>query len=97
MQLTFEVPNTEAMKRKWLSHAAERWRGFKSSLTRRYVFGDRKDVSPCLEYQFLDEDTWQKFVESRNEPAFLVCLYFQVNAHLDCLQTISIVYNICCL
>ncbi|KAK7361797.1 hypothetical protein VNO77_03881 [Canavalia gladiata] len=71
VKLTYDVPNTNFLKRKWLSFAGERWRGFKTHLTSKYIYGSLKDVSPCEEYQFLDEDTWQRFVESRMDPAFV--------------------------
>lgn len=55
--------------------AGKRWRAFKTQLTTRYIFGKKKNESPVGVYEYLDEETWQKFVESRMDPAFLVSLF----------------------
>lgn len=67
---TYEVPNTDFLRRKWISYAGERWRAFKTDLTSKYIFGELRNKSPLEVYAFLDEETWQRFVESRLDPAF---------------------------
>ncbi|KAK7271450.1 hypothetical protein RJT34_27373 [Clitoria ternatea] len=68
--LTYNVPDTDLLKRKWITFAGERWRSFKSNLTQRYIYGTLRDESPCGKYDFLDEETWQRFIETRQDPAF---------------------------
>lgn len=73
MQETFDVvQNTEFIKKKVLEHAGELWKGFKTRLTSEYVFGKRKDESPCEKYAFIDDETWNKFVQSRLTTNFKV-------------------------
>ncbi|CAH9107302.1 unnamed protein product [Cuscuta europaea] len=71
IQLTFDVPNDPRLRKRWISFAGARWRGFKTQLTSQYIFGNRCDQSPCEEYPFIDQDTWRQFVLSRQDPAFL--------------------------
>lgn len=67
---TYDVPNTDFLKKKWVAFAGERWRAFKTQLSSRYIYGPLRDKSPCEDYAFLDEETWQKFVKIRKDPAF---------------------------
>ncbi|KAL5168114.1 hypothetical protein HKD37_11G030342 [Glycine soja] len=66
----YDVPNSKFLKKKLISYAGQRWRGFKTQLSSFYIYGKYKDKSPCDKYTFLKKDTWQRFVESRLDPAF---------------------------
>jgi len=70
-----------------MMYARGRWRAFKNSLTSRYLFkGHRSHKSPTETYDYIDEDTWQAFVKTREDPSFLVSLIyylvFQLNLFL---------------
>ncbi|XP_028789646.1 uncharacterized protein LOC114745651 [Neltuma alba] len=67
---TYDVPPTREMKKHWLQQVRERWKDFKTMLTRVYIRGAKKNEDPCLKYSFLDQETWRKFVESRQDPEF---------------------------
>jgi len=43
LQLTFDIPNVPTLKQKCLSSVAEKFRGFKTKLTSRYVLGHLRD------------------------------------------------------
>nr|KYP59416.1 hypothetical protein KK1_014852 [Cajanus cajan] len=43
---TWDIPNTERMRRKTLSIVAERWRQYKTTLTNKYIFGEKKGQFP---------------------------------------------------
>ncbi|WJX69378.1 hypothetical protein P8452_53631 [Trifolium repens] len=66
----WDVPNSGFLRKKWVAHAGESWKGFKTYLTCTYVHGDRSDRSPLEIYDFLDEETWQAFVQIRLAPSF---------------------------
>jgi len=76
-QEQWDIPDTHdipKLKDKWLSYACERWRAFKTNLTRRYLNnGKLSDKSPLGTYKFIDEETWQEFIKTREDPYFLVC------------------------
>ncbi|WVZ13259.1 hypothetical protein V8G54_017789 [Vigna mungo] len=57
-ELTYDVPNNNLLRRKWISYAGQRWRGFKIDLTSRYIYGKLSDKNPCEISKFLDEKTW---------------------------------------
>ncbi|WVZ17525.1 hypothetical protein V8G54_010507 [Vigna mungo] len=61
IMLTYDVLNNNLLRSKWISYAGQRWRGFKSDLTSRYIYGKLSHKNPCEIYQFLDEETWQTF------------------------------------
>ena len=61
LQLTFDIPNVATLKHKCLSSVAEKFRGFKTKLTSRYV--TKKNENSLLKYTWIDEDTWRQFVE----------------------------------
>jgi len=65
LQLTFNIPNVAMLKHKCLSSVAEKFRGSKTKLTSRYVFGSKKTENPLLKYTWIDEDTWHQFLELR--------------------------------
>ncbi|CAA0829983.1 Unknown protein [Striga hermonthica] len=67
----FELPNDRKLKEYWLRRAGENWRIFKTSLN-RYIFGKKKGQLPYIKtYPYLDKDTWEAFVASRQTPEFL--------------------------
>jgi len=65
LQLTFDIPNVATLKQNCLSSVAEKFRGFKTKLTSRYVFGHKKNENPLFKYTWIDEDTWRQFLELR--------------------------------
>ncbi|KAK7271448.1 hypothetical protein RJT34_27371 [Clitoria ternatea] len=71
IMLTYNVPDIDLLKRKWISFAGERWKAFKTHLTSKYIYGTLRNKSPWRKYEFLDEETWQRFVETRQDPTFL--------------------------
>nr|KYP44058.1 hypothetical protein KK1_034482 [Cajanus cajan] len=71
VEQNFDIPNTEVTRRKMLSAIATRWRDFKTFLTREYVFGERKNETPCLKYQITDEE-WMQFRATRLDPSWQV-------------------------
>ncbi|CAA0805905.1 Unknown protein [Striga hermonthica] len=67
----FELPNDKKLKEYWLRRAGENWRSFKTSLN-RYISGKQKGQLPYIKtYPYLDKDTWEAFVASRQTPEFL--------------------------
>ncbi|WVZ23468.1 hypothetical protein V8G54_002012 [Vigna mungo] len=70
IMLTYDVPNNNLLRSKWISYVGQRWRGFKSDLTSRYIYGKLSHKNPCEIYQFLDEQTWQAFQNKRLEHVF---------------------------
>jgi len=63
--LTFDISNVATLKHKCLSSVAEKFHGFKTKLTSKYVFGSKKNENPLLKYTWIDEDTWRPFLELR--------------------------------
>ena len=43
LKLTYDIPNVAMLKQKCLSSVAEKFRGFKTKLTSRYVLGHLRD------------------------------------------------------
>lgn len=80
LQLTYDVPNNEFLKKKTLSYCAERWRAFKTQLARQYLHGQDRSghpqPSPCSKYQFIDEAAWEQFVRNRTTPVAMVSVSF---------------------
>ncbi|BAT79474.1 hypothetical protein VIGAN_02236900, partial [Vigna angularis var. angularis] len=68
--ITFDMPNIESLRNKCLSAIAERFRGFKTKLTSRYIFGPKSNENPCSKYSAIDEATWRQFVELRSSEAW---------------------------
>jgi len=62
LQLTFEILNVARLKQKCLSSVVEKFCGFKTKLTSRYVFGSKKNENPLLKYTWIDEDIWRQFL-----------------------------------
>ena len=63
LQLIFDISNVTTLKHKCLSSMTEKFRGFKTKLTSRYVFGSKKNENPLMKYTSIDEDTWHQFLE----------------------------------
>ena len=56
-----------------LAYYGEHWRGFKTQLIHDYIkYGEDKELAPYEVYSFIDQATWENFVESRTTSAFLV-------------------------
>ncbi|CAH9084016.1 unnamed protein product, partial [Cuscuta europaea] len=91
IQLTFDVPNTHELRRRWISYAGNRWTGFKTFLTSSYIFGDRSGENPTEKYQWISAETWQEFVRSRKDPTFLERRKKaqEIQAHNDCPHILS--------
>jgi len=83
LQLTFDIPNVATLKQKCLSLVVEKFRGFKTKLTSRYVFGSKKNENPLLKYTWIDEDTWRQFLELRTSKGWQVCLFEIINNTID--------------
>ncbi|GAU41485.1 hypothetical protein TSUD_239610 [Trifolium subterraneum] len=63
--------NKDPLKKVWMQFVGDRWRGFKTQLTREYVSKPKEDRDPpYVRYNFITEDIWEKFLESRETPAF---------------------------
>lgn len=78
------MPNDEIVMKKTLSYAGERWRAFKHSLTRRYLFGGvLSHKSPIEKYDFITPDVWQAFANTRDSPSFLVSLFYYLVDQLN--------------
>ena len=83
IRLTYIVPNSERLKDKTLSYCADRWRKFKTTLANKYIFAEvQHDKHPWDVYTFIDEQTWQQFVQLRTTPEALVSLYLVLFALL---------------
>ncbi|WVY89460.1 hypothetical protein V8G54_034974 [Vigna mungo] len=70
LMLTYDVPNNNLLRCKWISYAGQRWRGFKTDLTSRYIYAKLSHKNPYEIYKFLDEETWQAFRDKQSEHAF---------------------------
>ncbi|KOM55996.1 hypothetical protein LR48_Vigan10g188800 [Vigna angularis] len=64
--MTFDMPNVKSLRNRCLSAIAERFRGFKTKLTSRYIFGPKSNETPCSKYSAIVEETWRQFVEFRS-------------------------------
>ncbi|KOM43011.1 hypothetical protein LR48_Vigan05g061500 [Vigna angularis] len=63
----WDIPNDERIRKKILSHITVRWRDFKTSMTRQYVFGSKQNDTPCTKYKITEQE-WVQFKESRLTP-----------------------------
>jgi len=50
------------LKHRCLSAVIEDFRGFKTKLTSRYIYGSKKNEDPRELYNAIDEETWRQFV-----------------------------------
>ncbi|CAH9125893.1 unnamed protein product [Cuscuta epithymum] len=71
IQLTFDVPNTQILRSRWVAYAGSRWAGFKTYLTSNFIYGTRCGEDPTEKYKWIDAETWKQFVLSRKDPKFL--------------------------
>ena len=63
LQLTFDIPNVATLKHN-LSSVAEKFRGFKTKLTSRYVFGSKKNENSLLKYTWINEDFKKTLIDA---------------------------------
>jgi hypothetical protein len=78
----WDIPKNDAVEKKTMVYAGERWNSFKNSLTSRYLVerGKKFGMSAANDYSYIDKETWKAFVKSREEPSFLVSwLYYLVH------------------
>ncbi|CAJ2642138.1 unnamed protein product [Trifolium pratense] len=73
----FDIPvinkdrDKDPLRNAWLSYAGDRWRGFKTQLTREYVSRPKEDHKPpYVRYTFIKPDVWKQFLASRDTPEF---------------------------
>lgn len=43
VQVTYDILNTNLLKKKWISYALEQWKNFKAMLTTHYIYGSKSD------------------------------------------------------
>lgn len=73
------MPNTTRLKKRQIKYAGERWRAFKTNLRKNFITNTRQN-NPVELYPFLDQETWDVFVQSRRDPSFEVNLFdFSLN------------------
>jgi hypothetical protein len=61
------------LKDEWIRYAGDRWRGFKTQLTTKYITRPKPNVRPpFLKYDYITEAIWKEFVKSRDTPEFKV-------------------------
>ncbi|CAJ2640733.1 unnamed protein product [Trifolium pratense] len=59
------------LKKIWFNYAGERWKDFKSRLTRTYITDPKPDdVPPYVKYKYIKKDIWEEFVKSRQTADF---------------------------
>ncbi|CAH9120005.1 unnamed protein product [Cuscuta europaea] len=70
IQIVFEIPDTKSVRKRMLKIANKAWKDFKSKLSTKYVYGKKKNEDPLKKYNWITEEQWSKFVESRRDPEF---------------------------
>ena len=75
--MEFEIPEASdsRMKKKLLQTVGERWRQFKSDLTRKWdlaVDQDGGDDTVCEKYG-ISKEKWVQFCQTRRDPSWEVC------------------------
>jgi len=60
-----EIPNVETLRAKVLSNVSVKFHHFKSKLTTKFIYVERKEENSCTLYASVDEETWQQFVKIR--------------------------------
>jgi len=61
----YDIPNVGTLRSKVISSLTMFFCKFISKLTITYVFGSKKGGSPCIKYTCIDEETWQKFIQTQ--------------------------------
>ncbi|WVY90706.1 hypothetical protein V8G54_036220 [Vigna mungo] len=74
------IPDDERIRKKILSQIATRWRDFKTTMTRKFVFGSKQNKTPCTKYKISDE-AWVQFKESRLTQEWQVCFIIFCSSH----------------
>lgn len=61
--LAFDIDHEDipTLREKCISRMGERWRDFKSKLTRDYVHGKYKTCNPTIKHTFISESSWRAF------------------------------------
>ncbi|KAL6532811.1 hypothetical protein OROGR_013771 [Orobanche gracilis] len=67
----FDISNIEQLKEKILQSVGLKWRQFKSELTRDWIYGAYKDMSPCEKYNISETD-WDEFKKIRLDSSWEV-------------------------
>ena len=71
--MNFEFTDDSKLKKKWISYAGTRWRGFKSQLTRDYIRKPKSGLArPWIQYSFISKKEWNKFAKIRRFEEFKV-------------------------
>ena len=71
MQQSYDLPQTEDVRKYCLREVHSKWKDFKYILTRDYVKGKKQGEDPCLVY-LIPTDQWRTFIASRHDPKFVV-------------------------
>ncbi|XP_045827435.1 uncharacterized protein LOC123919543 isoform X2 [Trifolium pratense] len=73
LKQVWDIPKNAAAEKKTMIYAGERWKAFKNSLTSRYIDekGNKFGKSAADDYSYIGKETWNDFVKSREDPAFL--------------------------
>ena len=71
--MNFEFTDDSKLKKKWISYAGTRWRGFKSQLTADYISKPKSGLArPWIRYSFMSKKQWNKFVKIHRFEEFKV-------------------------
>ncbi|CAJ2637268.1 unnamed protein product [Trifolium pratense] len=66
-----DAKRNDHFKKIWFHYAAERWKDFKSRLTRTYITDPKPDdVPPYVKYPYIKKDIWEEFVKYRQTSDF---------------------------
>ena len=84
----------ETLKHKCLSSVAKKFRGIKTKLTSRYVFGSKKNENTLLKYTWIDEDIWCQFVELRTSEGWQVYLFEIINYSIDNFVQFELIHKV---
>jgi hypothetical protein len=76
LQNTYDIPDTTDMRRVWLRYVGDRWKDFKAKLVSKYIYGSFAGMSPCIKYNFIEQETWDEFVKSHTGSSYEVSLLF---------------------
>ncbi|CAJ2638114.1 unnamed protein product [Trifolium pratense] len=66
-----DAKKSDHFKKIWFHYAGERWKDFKSRLTRTYITDPKPDdVPPYVKYPYIKKDIWEEFVKYRQTSDF---------------------------